>query len=1325
MADIKEEFLKLCVNKLHEKNLGDQIHKNRLREELKEIETQMEFEYFYNLYKKGDKFPENENNLLVPYILGLVDQFDVNLPSQYLMGEYPDIDTDFIKVVRDYLKNDWALKAFGKDNVCSIGSYGTFGIKSSLIDMVRVHDKDRDEILALTTKIGLKDEDGKTLTWLKALEIYPELKEYCAQNPDVADAASRLINRNRGMSKHAGGLIIANCRIDNLVPLVRGVVKKTAGDEDDEDDDNKDIAVSAFVEGLHGQDLGPLGLIKFDMLVINLMAICKCCKIIKDTRGIDSICALPGESNWTDLSYLNDPQALALANEGKLKGVFQFDSQGIRELAKECGVTSFDDIPAISSLYRPGPMGMGMHKTYGNRKQGKEKYELHPILEKILGKTYGVMCIHEDSLVSTNEGHTPIKNIKINDKICSTNIESKLIEIKDCHGCGPTKKQDGYEIILENGKKVILTEDHEILTWDGMKRVDNLDLNNDLIACPYNLPIDSSNEFNDIVDWIGDPVKVAYLFGLMTGDASIPHNGFEESFYIELIRKFSPNCKRIPIEIIRASEEIRFSFIAGLIDSDVHFKNNTLNLTSCSRLFLEDLMRILSSLGVIHILEDDNRIHIWGEKSLKLNNFLILKNINSNSDKDKADFGDIRYFKIKSINLVENQQFYAMSVADNHNLVANGIVVKNCYQEQIMKILNVVGGVPEMHCEIIRKAISKKKVEIFSKYKELFLVNGQKLLGLSLEEVSAFWDQIESFAEYGFNKSVLMYTKIPYLGGIKEIQDFVPGDIVFCINEEGKTVETEVVALHDHGYLQGYEVTFDDDYQITCSINHKFLTENGQVSLRDICKTHSYVLCDHNIGMLEKPLRSELYDQKMVHRKIVRVRAVGKCHMFDLEVANPTHNFILPNGIVTSNSHAVAYSYLSLRCLWLKAHYPLEFFSAVLSTIKTQAKNSSAKIKEYKTDAESMGIKVCCVDINKSDVKFSIVDDTIYMGFSNIKGIGEKVAEEIVQHQPYGSLEDFLKKFGTDSRVVEPLIELNVFNDNPLKLYEYYFYFKAENKKIRTRRSTFEKSCEKHYLATGLQLDKSKQILDKGLAYTKDQKEDFLSAVLEDGLFGEEAEVIWDVVKKYKRSVDGFNKKEAIVYLAPYSEFKIAGNLDEKIMNCLEEPMPIIENKHYGFSWQHLIEFSPDYVGGYSFADLEEDENAFIGMVEVHVVEPPQTRQSKKGTEYFTVKVEDSNSRAQTVIFWADDYVRFKADLNFWESKSLKGNFMKLRVKKPDAGFSTWGFDAPPKAMRYLIPKNREDDARMLVMGRPKLSQLKMKEIQEYVAPKSKLIIID
>ncbi|NJL69996.1 MAG: hypothetical protein HC894_32025 [Microcoleus sp. SM1_3_4] len=115
-------------------------------------------------------------------------------------------------------------------------------------------------------------------------------------------------------------------------------------------------------------------------------------------------------------------------------------------------------------------------------------------------------------------------------------------------------------------------------------------------------------------------------------------------------------------------------------------------------------------------------------------------------------------------------------------------------------------------------------------------------------ESRSLWDQIEAFAAYGFNKSVDINTRILTSDGEKNVSQIKQGDRVYCINEDGERVETDVVAVHDHGVLDAYEVEFDDGYKVTCSIDHKFLTKSGQVSLREICRTRSHVLSDQYVG---------------------------------------------------------------------------------------------------------------------------------------------------------------------------------------------------------------------------------------------------------------------------------------------------------------------------------------------------------------------------------------------------------------------------------------------------------------------------------------------
>lgn len=414
----KEKLLELCEASLVQKGFKEDRYVKRLNSEIQEINAQNECDYFFSLYEKKVKFQENENNLLVPYLLGIVDDFNKDEESNFITGDSPDVDVDFLPMLRSHLKDVWAPETFGVNKVCNITSYNTFGIKNALIDIVRVYGKSRQEILDITTKIEPKDEDGKEITWDKALEIYPELKKYCDNNPDVAKAAKKLLHRSRGMGKHAGGLIISSVPLDEFIPLVK---------------DKDDNPTSSWVEGLHGQDLGPMGLVKFDVLGIsNLMQIAIACKLIKERHNLPSICAFPGQKDWSDDSYLNDPKVLAMANKGDLKCIFQFDSDGIRKLVKDGGVTSFDDLVAYSALYRPGCMQMKMHTTYVERKKGNATFTIHPLLQSILGNTYGVIIFQEQCMKILHVvGDIPLKDCEILRKAISKKNESYFAQYKE------------------------------------------------------------------------------------------------------------------------------------------------------------------------------------------------------------------------------------------------------------------------------------------------------------------------------------------------------------------------------------------------------------------------------------------------------------------------------------------------------------------------------------------------------------------------------------------------------------------------------------------------------------------------------------------------------------------------------------------------------------------------------------------------------------------------------------------------------------------------------------------------------------------------------
>lgn len=419
MTDIELLFSN-CLDSLRARGLeNNSSYKRRLNWEIEEIKSKNKSGYFLDLYKRKVRYPKNENNILICWLLDLVPDFDINSDPKCEYGEYPDIDVDFIPAVRDYLKNTWAPKIFGEEYVCNIGNYTTFGIKSALIDMARVHGESRDEILALTKNLDSKDDEGKAMTWDSAMKLNPELKKYCERYPNIAESAKKLLNRNRGMGVHAGGLIISSSPLPELVPLVKRKENPQA---------------SAWVEGLHGQDLQPVGLVKFDLLVIsNLLQIAKCCEMVKSRHGLKGICALENQSDWSDVdAWRNDKLALEMANSGDLKGIFQFDSETVREMCRSGGVTRFEDLVAYTSLNRPGPLNMKMQERYIERKRGREEYHLHPLLDSILGTTYGVILYQEQVMKILNVvGEIPLKDCELVRKAISKKKIDSFIKYKE------------------------------------------------------------------------------------------------------------------------------------------------------------------------------------------------------------------------------------------------------------------------------------------------------------------------------------------------------------------------------------------------------------------------------------------------------------------------------------------------------------------------------------------------------------------------------------------------------------------------------------------------------------------------------------------------------------------------------------------------------------------------------------------------------------------------------------------------------------------------------------------------------------------------------
>ena len=280
----------------------------------------------------------------------------------------PDIDLDFTDTRRDEVIK-YVKEKYGENRVAQIITFGTMAARAAIRDTGRV----------LGFSYSMCDELSKMIptgeTLAGALEHVKEFKEKYDNDPGakkIIDMAKRLEGVARHASTHACGVVITAEDMDTSVP------RQFASADD-----------QTIISQYEMHAIEDLGLLKMDFLGLkNLTIIEEARNIIKHTRSREiDIDNLP----------LDDKKTFKMLRQGDTTGVFQLESAGMRRYLVELKPTELEDIIAMVSLYRPGPMEL--IPSFIKRKYGKEKITyLHSSLEPILKNTYGIGVYQEQMM---------------------------------------------------------------------------------------------------------------------------------------------------------------------------------------------------------------------------------------------------------------------------------------------------------------------------------------------------------------------------------------------------------------------------------------------------------------------------------------------------------------------------------------------------------------------------------------------------------------------------------------------------------------------------------------------------------------------------------------------------------------------------------------------------------------------------------------------------------------------------------------------------------------------------------------------------------------
>lgn len=484
------------------------------------------------------------------------------------------------------------------------------------------------------------------------------------------------------------------------------------------------------------------------------------------------------------------------------------------------------------------------------------------------------------------------------------------------------------------------------------------------------------------------------------------------------------------------------------------------------------------------------------------------------------------------------------------------------YQEQILKMVQVLAGFSEEEADVARAAIAKKKKDKVEKIHPKFVDGYVKRFvskGVTKEYAEALWGQMEKFGSYAFNRCIsgsyrILRNSCPKNKRQPTIEEMylIKNGLAFakannwlplrskymrvgygsCLTmcEDGRIRDRKIKDIRFAGVRQTYKITLEDGRFVSVTDNHKFPTQRGKIMCKDLrvgedslyvqmpyektdsqrynftdmkdknwskynpeslnskkghmgfvktngesSKFESFKEKNGGFGICKncgKEGRLEIHhvdgnrrnneDENLIaicpscHKKI-HYREFGRMkrgekgypstlskivsiepdkieNVYDVEIDDPNHNFCTDQGIITCNSHSASYAINAYNSLWLKVHYPLEFWSVALS------RASETDFPQYVNEMQQTeGIEIKPVNINKSDINIVAdkKDNSIYWAINATKQVGEKAQNQIMEERSkngeYFSLAEFIdrhtfKGSAVNKSVIENLIYSGAFD---------------------------------------------------------------------------------------------------------------------------------------------------------------------------------------------------------------------------------------------------------------------------------------------------------
>ncbi len=385
-------------------------YKARLEQELSVISDRGFSKYFLTMKAIADTATENQlagpgrgsaAGSLVAYALGITQVDPIKYGLQFARflrkdaTDYPDIDYDVSNPMqlKEIMQEKW-----GDTTVVPISNFNTLQLKSLVKDISKLYDIPFTEANAVTSRMiseatpkakakhGIKS-GVYVPTFDELMEFSDSLQNYLSKYPHIKTHIESLYGQVRSTSRHAGGVVVGE-DLDKHMPLIR----------------SGGVLQTPWSEGMNVRHLEPLGFIKFDVLGLASLRMVETAvrhilkrhynnpnPTFKDVRDYYDEYLHPDKINLNDSKVYKN-----IFHKGKWAGIFQFTESGAQNFCKQAKPKNIIDISAITSIYRPGPLGANVDKKYVKAKESpKDIFYANKQVKDVTKETYGFLIFQE------------------------------------------------------------------------------------------------------------------------------------------------------------------------------------------------------------------------------------------------------------------------------------------------------------------------------------------------------------------------------------------------------------------------------------------------------------------------------------------------------------------------------------------------------------------------------------------------------------------------------------------------------------------------------------------------------------------------------------------------------------------------------------------------------------------------------------------------------------------------------------------------------------------------------------------------------------------